>query len=76
MYVGIKGDVIDYIGSKEPTENYGESYDGKRETLDERILQFPRPYADDPDARLTEENLSLQDWLNTRIFPFEDKTEQ
>ncbi len=72
MYVGIKGEIIDYIGSEEPKETYGESYDGKGKLL---MCGFYNSHAHTPMTLMRGygENLSLQDWLNTRIFPFEDK---
>ena len=33
MFVGVKGDKIDYIGAERPQENYGEEYDGKGKVL-------------------------------------------
>ena len=31
MYLGIKDEIIDYIGCDEPMVDYGEQYDGRRE---------------------------------------------
>ena len=72
MYVGIKGDTIDYIGKEAPADSYGESYDGKGKVL---MPGFVNAHAHTPMTLMRGygENLTLQDWLNTRIFPFEDK---
>ena len=72
MYVGISEDRIDYVGAEKPEKDCGESYDGK-----DRILMpgFYNAHAHSPMALMRGygENLKLQDWLNTRIFPFEAK---
>ncbi|MGN0711326.1 MAG: amidohydrolase [Anaerovoracaceae bacterium] len=72
MYVGIKYDKIDYIGKDMPKENYGEEYDGKGKLL---MSGFYNAHAHSPMTLLRGygENLALQEWLNERIFPFEDK---
>lgn len=72
MYVGIKNDKIDYIGKDMPMENYGEEYEGKGRLL---MSGFYNAHAHSPMTLLRGygENMSLQDWLNKRIFPFEDK---
>ena len=72
MFVGIKGEIIDYIGKEEPTENYGDTYDGRGKLL---MSGFYNSHAHTPMTLLRGygENLSLQDWLHTRIFPFEAK---
>ncbi|MDD4564558.1 MAG: amidohydrolase [Eubacteriales bacterium] len=72
MYVGIKGEIIDYIGNVEPKNDYGESYDGKGKLL---MSGFYNAHAHTPMTLLRGygENLSLQEWLDKRIFPFEDK---
>jgi 5-methylthioadenosine/S-adenosylhomocysteine deaminase len=72
MYVGIKGDSIDYIGDLEPEMDYGQVYDGEKKILmpgfynahGHSAMSLMRGYG---------ENLSLQDWLIKKIFPFEDK---
>lgn len=72
MYVGIKGDSIDYIGDLEPEMDYGQVYDGEKKLLmpgfynahGHSAMSLMRGYG---------ENLSLQDWLSKKIFPFEDK---
>ncbi|MBR0600436.1 amidohydrolase [Sinanaerobacter chloroacetimidivorans] len=72
MYVGIKGDKIDYIGTEAPKEDYGESYDGRGKLL---MSGFFNSHAHTPMTLMRGygENMSLQDWLTLRIFPFEDK---
>ena len=72
MYVGIKGDIIDYIDKVEPKESYGESYAGKGKLL---MSGFYNSHAHTPMTLMRGygENMSLQDWLTKRIFPFEDK---
>jgi 5-methylthioadenosine/S-adenosylhomocysteine deaminase len=72
MFVGIKGETIDYIGKEEPSENYGDSYDGKGKLL---MSGFYNSHAHTPMTLLRGygENMSLQDWLEKRIFPFEAK---
>lgn len=75
MFVGIKGDTIDYIGSDEPIEDYGESYDGKGKAL---MSGFFNAHTHTPMTLMRGygENLALQDWLNNKIFPFEDKLDK
>ncbi len=74
MYVGTFGSRIRLISDKEPeyAEKYGEVYDGK-----DRLLMpgFYNAHGHSPMALMRGygENLTLQDWLETRIFPFEAK---
>ncbi|HWQ78794.1 MAG TPA: amidohydrolase [Anaerovoracaceae bacterium] len=72
MYVGIKGETIDYIDNVEPKADYGDSYDGKGKLL---MSGFFNSHAHTPMTLMRGygENMSLQDWLTKRIFPFEDK---
>lgn len=72
MYVGIKGERVDYIGTAEPDMDYGESYDGKRKLL---MSGFFNSHAHTPMTLMRGygENMSLQDWLTKRIFLFEEK---
>lgn len=72
MYVGISGDRICYIGQDEPAEDFGQVFDGKNRLL---MPAFYNAHAHSPMALMRGygENLALMDWLNTRIFPFEDK---
>lgn len=72
MYVGIKGDTVDYIGTEAPKASYGEEYDGRGKIL---MSGFFNSHAHTPMTLMRGygENMSLQDWLTKRIFPFEDK---
>ena len=72
MCVAVKDDRIAYIGKEMPKEPYGEVYDGKGKLL---MPGFYNAHAHSPMTLMRGygENLSLQDWLNNRIFPFEDK---
>lgn len=71
-YVGIKDQRIDYIGQEEPAEDYGQVYDGKGKLL---MPGFFNSHAHAPMTLLRgyAENMNLQDWLFTRVFPFEDQ---
>ncbi|MDR3307486.1 MAG: amidohydrolase [Coriobacteriales bacterium] len=87
-YVGVEDGRITYVGEGDPANNtglsaggapagitardYGERYSGAGKLL------IPGLYNAHTHAPMTllrgyGENLSLQDWLNTRIFPFEAK---
>ncbi|MCL2077974.1 MAG: amidohydrolase [Oscillospiraceae bacterium] len=72
MYVGVKGKKIAFIGDSKPYEDFGESYDGKGRLL---MSGFYNTHAHTPMTLLRGygENMNLQDWLETRIFPFEAK---
>lgn len=72
MYVGIENDRIDYIGKTLPQKDYGRVYQGKDRLL---MPAFYNAHAHSPMALMRGygENLVLQDWLNKKIFPFEDK---
>ena len=72
MFVGIKGETIDYIGTEEPQQNYGDSYNGNGRLL---MPGFYNAHAHTPMTLMRGygENMSLQDWLTKRIFPFEEK---
>ena len=74
MYVGISGSRIDYIGAGEPARaaDYGRVYDGKGKLL---MSAFYNSHGHSPMALMRGygENMALQDWLNKKIFPFEDK---
>ncbi|MDR2771577.1 MAG: amidohydrolase [Clostridiales Family XIII bacterium] len=71
-YVGVEGDRITYIGSEAPARDFGEVYAGAGRLL---MPAFYNAHAHSPMTLLRGygENLKLQDWLTTRIFPFEDK---
>jgi 5-methylthioadenosine/S-adenosylhomocysteine deaminase len=72
LYVGVAGDRIAYIGRDAPAEDFGEVYAGAGRLL---MPAFYNAHAHSPMTLLRGygENLMLQDWLTTRIFPFEDK---
>ena len=72
MFVGVRNDRIAYIGDKMPEEEFGEEYDGTGRLL---MAAFYNAHAHSPMMMMRGygENLALSDWLNTRIFPFEDK---
>ena len=71
-YVGIKGSKIDYIGQAEPEQDYGRAVDGRGRLL---MPGFFNAHGHSPMSLLRGygENMLLQDWLNKKIFPFEDK---
>lgn len=71
-YVGTRGERIAYVGAQRPQEDYGERIDGAHRLL------LPAFYNCHSHTAMTlmrgyGENMKLQDWLNTRIFPFEEK---
>ena len=72
MYLATKDDRVVYIGKTKPSGDFGREYDGKNRLL---TPGFYNAHAHSPMALMRGygENLALQDWLNTRIFPFEDK---
>ncbi len=72
MYVGVAGAKVAYIGKEAPREDFGETYEGRGKLL---MPAFYNAHAHSPMVLMRGygENLSLQDWLNTRIFPFENK---
>ncbi len=72
MYVATTEDKITYIGEVCPEGDFGREYDGKGKLL---MSGFVNTHAHSAMSLLRGygENLSLQDWLNKRIFPFEDK---
>lgn len=72
MYVGTEGDRIAYVSDAVPDKDYGTKICGKNKLLTNGWfnchthlpMTLLRGYA---------ENLKLQDWLNTKVFPFEAK---
>jgi len=72
MYVGVANDKIDYIGDSMPAKDYGQVYDGKGKFL---MNAFFNAHAHSPMTLLRGygENMSLHDWLEQKIFPFEEK---
>lgn len=77
-FVGVRGQHIAYVGQTEPVnpESFGQRYDGTGKLL------MPALYNAHAHAPMTllrgyAENLQLQDWLYSRVFPFESHiTEQ
>jgi len=72
MYVGIKSERIDYIGKEAPQDYDGEEiYDGKNKLL---MSGFYNTHTHSPMTLMRGYGggLNLQDWLNLKIFPFED----
>lgn len=72
MFVATKGDKIAYIGDTPPKEYFGDETDGRQKLL---MPGFFNCHAHSPMTLLRGygENLNLQDWLTTKIFPFEAK---
>jgi len=71
-FIGTEGDRITYIGTQMPEDaaRYGRAYCGKDKLL---LPGFYNAHSHIPMGLLRGygENLSLHDWLHTRIFPFE-----
>lgn len=72
MYVGTSGDRIAYISDVMPEESYGEVYSGKGRALLPAFVNS-HSHAAMTLMRGYGENMSLDDWLFGRIFPFEEK---
>jgi 5-methylthioadenosine/S-adenosylhomocysteine deaminase len=72
MYLGTEGEKITYLDSVPPGDElrFGETFDGKNKLL---VPGFINTHSHAPMniQRGFGENLSLMDWLNGRIFPFE-----
>jgi len=71
-FVGILGDRITYVGQEAPEGDWQRIIDGKDKLL---MPGFCNSHAHSPMTLMRGygENLILQEWLRTRIFPFEDK---
>ena len=71
-YVGIEGERIAYIGDTAPDKDYGRTVDGRGRLL---MSGFFNAHAHSPMTLMRGygENMTLQDWLTKRIFPFEDR---
>jgi len=71
-WVGVRDGRVCYVGAQTPADasDYGERYDGRGKLL---MPAFVNAHAHAPMTLLRgyAENLALQDWLNTRVFPFE-----
>lgn len=72
QYIGVRGDQIAYVGQEAPAEDFGEIYEGRGKLLMPGLVNA-HSHAPMTLLRGYGENLSLQRWLNERIFPFEDK---
>lgn len=72
MYVGTSGDIIAYISDVMPEESYGEVYSGKGKVLLPAFVNS-HSHAAMTLMRGYGENMSLDDWLFSRVFPFEEK---
>lgn len=72
QYVGIQGDYITYISKEKPKDDFGRVYNGKNKLL---MTGFFNTHAHSPMTLLRGygENMVLQDWLEKRVFPFEDQ---
>lgn len=72
MYVGIEQERISYISNEMPEKDFGRIYEGEGKLL---MSGFVNTHAHSPMTLMRGygENLALQDWLNQKIFPFEDK---
>ena len=72
MYVGVADDRIEYVGKTRPEKDFGEEYEGKGRLL---MPGFYNGHAHSPMGLMRGygENMVLQDWLEKRIFPFEDR---
>ncbi|MCR4709349.1 MAG: amidohydrolase [Clostridiales bacterium] len=72
MYVATEDDRIVYVGDSMPRGDYGDIRDGKGKLL---MPAFHNAHGHSPMALLRgyAENMTLQDWLFNKVFPFEDK---
>lgn len=72
MYVATEGGKITYVGSIMPESYVGDEYDGSGKLL---MSGFYNIHSHSPMSLLRGygENMTLSDWLNKRIFPFEAK---
>ena len=71
-YVTVEDGKVASISESAPSNYKGEVYEGSGKLL---MSGFYNAHAHSPMALMRGygENLKLQDWLNKRIFPFEDK---
>ncbi len=72
MYVATEGERLSFIGDFLPVGEHGEEVDGRGKLL---MPAFYNAHGHSPMSLLRgyAENMSLNDWLVKRIFPFEDK---
>ncbi|MBQ6496238.1 MAG: amidohydrolase [Firmicutes bacterium] len=69
-FAAVEGEKITYVGKTRPEGDFVREYDGRGKLL---MSGFFNAHAHSPMTLMRGygENLKLQDWLNTRIFPFE-----
>lgn len=72
QYVGVQDGKIAYIGAQRPQADFGEVYDGKNRLL---MSGFVNAHSHSPMTLMRgyAENLPLAQWLENRVFPFEDR---
>jgi 5-methylthioadenosine/S-adenosylhomocysteine deaminase len=72
QYVVVTADRISYVSGERPTGDCGRSIDGSDRLL---LPGFYNTHAHSPMTLMRGygENLALSEWLNDRIFPFEDQ---
>lgn len=72
QYVAVSGDRVSYIGDTAPGGTFSREIDGSGKLL---MSGFFNAHAHSPMTLMRGygENMALQDWLNKKIFPFEDK---
>lgn len=69
-YVGVADGRIAYVGDERPAQDFGEIYDGRGKVLMPGMVNA-HSHAPMTLMRGYAENLALDDWLQTMIFPFE-----
>ena len=70
LYVAVQGDSIAYVGRERPKGDFGRRYDGRGKLLMPGLVNA-HSHAPMTLLRGYAEGLSLQAWLNERVFPFE-----
>jgi 5-methylthioadenosine/S-adenosylhomocysteine deaminase len=72
QYVVVTDGLIAYVGSERPAGDFGRVIDGNNRLL---MPGFYNTHAHSPMTLMRGygENLALSEWLNERIFPFEDQ---
>lgn len=72
MYVATEDDRIAYVGDCMPRGDFGDLRDGEGKLL---MPAFTNAHGHSPMGLLRgyAENMTLNDWLFTKVFPFEDK---
>lgn len=69
-FVAVEDDRIAYIGKEAPAQSSGEVYDGRGKLLMPGLVNT-HSHAPMTLLRGYAENMTLQSWLNDRVFPFE-----